>query len=797
MKREKKELLEERIQKVLSEKEEALEDVYSKSLEELIEELKVYQYELEFQNDELKRTQLELEKSRAEYIELFENAPLGYVVIDHEMKLADYNSLFRQIAEVSVSDQGSLKGLDFRKFIAPSDQDAFYHFFEELLSSDETVETEIRLNFREEKPVVVRISGKHSNSEGGDKIPLFLKDVTDLTESEEERKAILDTVQDGFFVASMDARILAVNESMCKMLGYSREEFLSMRISDIEAKEDEEDIRDHIDLILERGYDRFETHHRTKDGVVIDVEISVSYLKSGEGKLVVFARNITETKKMFLDLRDSEEKFRQITESIGEVFWLRSGDGLRIEYINPAYEMIWGRSCESLYENPNSFIESVHPDDRKSVEVEFVKYQNEGLFDLEYRILKPDGELRWVHAKTFPVFNDKGELIRHTGVASDITERKLAEENLRKSLEEVELYRTFIESSGDCFYMVDLDDGGKMSYVNEAAVKHYSASREEILTWRIPDWDPNFTQETVSDIAKQIREVHRMQIQSRHRKADGSIVPVEITTNYHKSSEGREFAYGWFNDISARLAAEEELEQNRLRLKETIEGANVGTWEWNLVTDEIIYNERMAEMTGYTMGELESLPSGQLREIIHHPEDRAASKKLLERHFSGELRYYEFESRMKHKEGHYIWVLSRGKVARWTEEGEPQLMLGTYQDITARKQEEAYRTELLNRLQEIGKNLPGFIYQYLLRSDGTSCFPYASKGIEDIYGVSPDEVKSDASKVFEVLHPDDIERVTKTIQLSAKNRAHWKDTYRVILPTGTIWVEGKIGRAHV
>jgi PAS domain S-box-containing protein len=129
-------------------------------------------------------------------------------------------------------------------------------------------------------------------------------------------------------------------------------------------------------------------------------------------------------------IRTNEEKFRQLAENIEEVFWLRSADNTKIIYISPAYEKIWQRTCESLYENPDSFMESIYEKDKNTVFEAFDNYRRGGKFDLEYRIVRPSGQIRWIWARSFPVFDKKGKTIRHTGVAIDVTERNEIEEEL-------------------------------------------------------------------------------------------------------------------------------------------------------------------------------------------------------------------------------------------------------------------------------------------------------------------------------------------------------------------------------
>jgi PAS domain S-box-containing protein len=133
-------------------------------------------------------------------------------------------------------------------------------------------------------------------------------------------------------------------------------------------------------------------------------------------------------------LRESEECFRQMAENIREVFWMGSVSKEAILYISPAYEAIWGRTCQSLYETPQSFIDAIHPDDRSRVIAAFAK-QIQGNYNEEYRIIQPNGAIRWIWDRAFPICNEAGDVYRLVGVAQDITERKQAEIVVRQQAE--------------------------------------------------------------------------------------------------------------------------------------------------------------------------------------------------------------------------------------------------------------------------------------------------------------------------------------------------------------------------
>jgi PAS domain S-box-containing protein len=134
-----------------------------------------------------------------------------------------------------------------------------------------------------------------------------------------------------------------------------------------------------------------------------------------------------------LELKESEQRFRQMAENIHEVFFLTDPMATQMYYISPAYEDIWGATCEALYKDARSWAESIVPEDRDRAFGVFAKMETEGRFDLEYRIRRPDGGVRWIRARGFPIRNESGETYRVAGIAEDVTDRKETTENLARS----------------------------------------------------------------------------------------------------------------------------------------------------------------------------------------------------------------------------------------------------------------------------------------------------------------------------------------------------------------------------
>ena len=152
-----------------------------------------------------------------------------------------------------------------------------------------------------------------------------------------------------------------------------------------------------------------------------------------------------------------------------------------------------------------------------------------------------------------------------------------------------------------------------------------------------------------------------------------------------------------FTDVHERVVAEEALRQREEQLARAVEGSGVGLWDWYPQTGEETFNERWAEIVGYTLAELAPTSIETWRGLCQ-PDDLRRADELLEEHFSGHSPLYECETRMRHKDGRWVWVLDRGKVSEWDRDGRPRRMIGTALDVTARKQAEH---QLYGRAKEL------------------------------------------------------------------------------------------------
>jgi diguanylate cyclase (GGDEF)-like protein/PAS domain S-box-containing protein len=260
------------------------------------------------------------------------------------------------------------------------------------------------------------------------------------------------------------------------------------------------------------------------------------------------------------ELAESELRFRQFADNSRVVVWVRTARDML--YISKAYEILWGRSRESLYAEPNSFVEAVHEQDRERVIRAFQRELEEtGSFDEEYRVVRPDGSICWIHARSFPVRDSQGRVIRSTGVAEDITDRKAADDLLRQKLEE---RRQLLAALGEGVYGIDLT--GRCTFVNPAALAMLGYSQDEMLgqdthalvhhhhgDGRLYDIEDCPTHQTMADGVLRRHE-------STYFRRDGTRFQVEMTAASLDRDGQRIGAVVVFHDISERKQMEAELQ---------------------------------------------------------------------------------------------------------------------------------------------------------------------------------------------------------------------------------------------
>lgn len=268
----------------------------------LLHELQVHQIELEMQNEELRRSQVELDASRARYFDLYDLAPVGYCTVTPRGMILESNLT---AANLLGTERRTLASQHFSRFIFRDDQDIFTSYRRRLIETGLPQSCELRLVKDGAEPFWAQLQGTVVDAEDGRLVcRLVLTEITErkraeeaLNEREAQHRSVINTAMDGFWRTDTRGRLLEVNETYCRMSGYSEQELLSMAVTDLEAVETTDETAAHIREVIARGEDRFETRHRRKDGTIVEIEASVQYRPAGGGQLVSFLRDISARRK--------------------------------------------------------------------------------------------------------------------------------------------------------------------------------------------------------------------------------------------------------------------------------------------------------------------------------------------------------------------------------------------------------------------------------------------------------------------------------------------------------------------
>ncbi len=401
--------------------------------------------------------------------------------------------------------------------------------------------------------VEVEVSSAPFQFHGRPAIQVIARDISERIRAEEslrQFRAAMDLSPDLILLidrASM--RFVDVNDTACRLLGYSRAELLELGPQDL-APFSREQLAEAYDRVIagEDGGSTLEMNHRLKGGALLPVELVRRAVPTRDGHIiVVIARDVSERNRVEAELRSSHERFRQIAENIREVFWVTDPAKNQMLYISPAYEEIWQRSCESLYASPWTWLEAIHEDDRERVRTALQERQFQGMYDEEYRIVRPDGSIRWIHDKAFPLRDQDGRVYRVVGVADDISDRKRAEDQFRKAAEQTQ---NILSSITDAFFAVD--ENWRFTYLNATAEQLLRRRATELLGRSIWEEFPQARNSTFG---------------INYLKAVAEQVPVEFEEFYAPLEtwfEVHAYPYEnglsvYFRDINERKRTEERL----------------------------------------------------------------------------------------------------------------------------------------------------------------------------------------------------------------------------------------------
>lgn len=330
------------------------------------------------------------------------------------------------------------------------------------------------------------------------------QDITSERRVQERMRLLAQAVENSSELIGLgdpEGRLTYVNAALLRTLGCAEKEVIGQNFSVMLSRQNPAAL---VEEIGKKSYKKGgwsgECLLAGENGKGVPVQASTSPIMDEEGRVVGsvgIARDISERKRVEGRLRESEELFRQLAENIREVFFVRERESARMIYISPAYEELWGRPREELYQRTNAWLDSVLPEDRERALRESQEAGRGAKADFEYRIQRPGGSIRWIRSRTYPVYDEQGRFWRVVGFAEDITERRVAEiesreahEKLNSVLEETQQRAQVTEKLTDLIDLVQCCQTDEQAYkITEEAMGSIFDSCDGALCLTSPSRD--------------------------------------------------------------------------------------------------------------------------------------------------------------------------------------------------------------------------------------------------------------------------------------------------------------------
>jgi len=483
-------------------------------------------------------------------------------------------------------------------------------------------------------------------------------------------------------------------------------------------------------------------------------------------------------------LRASNEKFHALADNITDVFWIRSPDMQQLQYVSPAYERVWGHPVENQYAHPQHWAEAILAADRERVLAVFATLmESTPKVDVEYRIARPDGGIRWIRVRGFQVRDKEQTLVRLIGIVTDITEHKKIEEALRES---EQCFSGAFEHAPIGVALVSPD--GSLLKVNRAFCDLLGYSEAELIS-------STFQELTYSgDIAGSLENVRRLrageissfQMEKSYVHARGDIVLAQTSVSLVRDGQGQPLYHiAQVQDITERKRAEQAGERALQRLNDAQRIGQIGDWEWNLETQAATWSAQVFEIFGRDL-HLGTPQDPQEMGALYD----AASWALLQEHaaeaiVSGEPQTIGFV--VLRPDGKRIHVRSVA-VPKKDAKGRVVGLYGTIQDISAHKvADEALRvSEERLRAALLAANTGTFRWDIRLNT------LIWDEALDTLFGLPPGETIQSLETFIATVHPDDRAGVTERCERCAQEGADFAMEFRVIWPDGSVhWLDDK------
>jgi PAS domain S-box-containing protein len=513
-----------------------------------------------------------------------------------------------------------------------------------------------------------------------------------LRANEARFRSFVDHATDGFFLFDEHEALIDVNRQACESLGYSREEMIGMRPRDFDAALDQASIARIGERVASGETVTFETQHRCKDGTVFPVEVRARQFQRGAHRFrLSLARDITERKRAEEVLRESEAKLEKAQRIANFGWWERDFATSRVSLSDEVCR-IFGLEAIDLPEWHARWLNLIHPGDRPRVaEAAAAALLPDGpRYDVEYRVLRPDGAERIVHSQGDVTWDETGRPLRQFGVLQDITKLRRAEEELRESEER---FRTLVQFSFDVYWETDTQHRFiRQEFAEGLADAPAPGSESGKTRWEVPYLEPD------AEAWRKHRETLDAHLPFRDfelaRPApDGGKRYVSVSGLPVFDKSGHFVGYrGVGRHVTDRKRAEEALRRSETYLAEAQRLSHTGTLVFN-ATAPVYWSEESYRIWG--LDPLEGLPSRETVFQRIHPDDRERVNVEIEQALL-QKRNIALEFRIILPDGTVKYIQSIGRPL-FSADGETVEMIATHVDVTERKraQEEHERLRQL------------------------------------------------------------------------------------------------------
>ena len=346
-------------------------------------------------------------------------------------------------------------------------------------------------------------------------------------------ETILATTNDGYWLADLSGNIVEVNDAYCKMVGYSKSEMYSMNISDLDRIEDYSRVNDHIQKVIREGSDRFESIHRCKDGRLIDVEVSTTYLSHEGGRFVCFIRDVTERNRAEREIRDREQEYRQLIDTTYEGIWIINFE-YRTLYINNRMIQMLGFTDSEEFQN-RSPLDLLFSEDQSTFhqQIETRKLGQSSQYEL--RFIKKDGSILYTIISASPYLDENRCVIGTFGMITDITEQKATEFALKRSEER---FRKTFDLSPVSAAM--LDRNFKFVRCNETFCQFLGYTENELIGKSFIDItspeDIDVGKKEIQDLVA--KKIDKFSVEKRYQTKEGQTIWALTTVNFIADENG-------------------------------------------------------------------------------------------------------------------------------------------------------------------------------------------------------------------------------------------------------------------